>query len=129
MECFPNPVPIEFFERAGLMHARRHVFVCIGPECCSSAEGELLWDVIKKRVKQSGVAAMRTKAACFRICAGGPWLAVYPEGVWYGGVTPERFEVILQQHLLGDSVVEEWVAARCPAAGCEPDRFIVGEQI
>ena len=117
MECFPNPVPPEFLERAGLMHARRHVFVCIGPECCASAEGELLWDVIKKRVKQSGVAAMRTKAACFRICAGGPWLAVYPEGVWYGGVTPERFEVILQQHLLGDAVVEEWVAARCPSIG------------
>ncbi len=129
MESSLNAVPPEFFERAGLMHARRHVFVCIGPECCAPAEGELLWEVIKRRVKQSGVAAMRTKAACFRICAGGPWLAVYPEGVWYGGVTPERFEVILQQHLLGDSVVEEWVSARCPAAGSGPEDLSVAEQI
>ena len=87
------------------------MFVCIGPECCEPAQGERLWEVIKQRVKETGVYAMRTKAACFRICAGGPWLVVYPEGVWYGSVCEGRFEEILQRHLLGGEVVEEWVAA------------------
>lgn len=55
---------------------------------------------------------MRTKAGCFRICAGGPWLVVYPEGTWYGEVTPKRFERILEEHLLGGKPVEEWLVAR-----------------
>ena len=64
--------------QAGIATAERHVFVCIGPDCCDSREGEALWEFIKQRVKETGLRAMRTKAACFRICAGGPWIVVYP---------------------------------------------------
>lgn len=98
--------------KAGLATAERHIFVCIGPDCCASADGEALWEVIKRRVKETGLRAMRTKAACFRICAGGPWMVVYPDGTWYGAVTPERFERILQQHLIGGEPVTEWLVAR-----------------
>ena len=97
------------FGKAGLATARKHLFVCIGPDCCAAESGEGLWATIKQRVKETGVPVMRTKAACFRICTGGPWLVVYPEGVWYGAVTPERFEHILQTHILGGEPVEEWV--------------------
>ena len=99
------------FAKAGVRDAGKHVFVCIGPECCSAAEGEALWEVIKRRVRETGLNAMRTKAACFRVCIGGPLLVVYPEGVWYGNVTEARFEVILQRHLLGGAPVREWVLA------------------
>ena len=98
--------------RAGVASARRHAFVCIGPECCAAAEGEALWEFMKRRMKEQSVPAMRTKAACLRVCTGGPWLVVYPEGVWYGGVTEERFEVILQKHLLGGCPVEEWISGQ-----------------
>ena len=99
------------FAKAGVRDAGKHVFVCIGPECCTAADGEALWEVIKKRVRETGLKAMRTKAACFRVCIGGPLLVVYPEGVWYGNVNEARFEVILQQHLLGGTPVKEWVLA------------------
>ena len=98
--------------KAGVGAARRHLFVCIGPECCASIEGEALWENIKARVRETRLPVMRTKAACFRVCVGGPWLVVYPEGIWYGAVTLERFEVILQKHLLGGEPVEEWIAVR-----------------
>lgn len=35
-------------------------------------------------------------------------MIVYPEGVWYGGVTPEVCELVIQQHLLLGKVVEEF---------------------
>jgi (2Fe-2S) ferredoxin len=105
--------------KAGIAAAGRHVFVCLGPDCCDPAEGEALWEHVKSAVKASGLPVMRTKAQCFRICAGGPWLAVYPEGVWYGGVTPGRFDRILREHLGENRPVAEWISARngCPARG------------
>ncbi|HYR58185.1 MAG TPA: (2Fe-2S) ferredoxin domain-containing protein [Chthoniobacteraceae bacterium] len=106
------------FAKAGVATAERHLFVCIGPDCCDSRDGEELWEFIKKRVKETGLRAMRTKAACFRICAGGPWLVVYPDGTWYGAVTPARFERILQQHLLGGEPVREWLAAQTALTPC-----------
>ena len=98
-------------EKAGVANAQRHLFICIGPDCCDSREGEALWEFIKKRVRETGLRAMRTKAACLRICAGGPWLVVYPDGTWYGAMTPERFERILDQHLIRGQPVREWIAA------------------
>lgn len=99
----------EGLAKAGIHGARKHLFICIGPDCCKSREGEILWEIIKKRVKETGVKAMRTKAACFRICTGGPWMVVYPDGIWYGNMTPHRFERILQEHLLGGQPVREWI--------------------
>ena len=117
-----NPASQSLLERAGVLGALRHVFVCIGPECCDPGDGEVLWEQIKARVKKGGVSMMRTKAACLRVCQGGPWLLVYPEGVWYGGVTPERFERIYESHLVQGAVVSEWVVARNPlGCGGAPD--------
>lgn len=104
--------------KAAIAGASRHLFLCIGPDCCGLREGEAVWEYVKARVRETGLAAMRTKAGCFRICTGGPWLAIYPEGIWYGGITPERFERILQQHLLGGEPVREWIAAENDLRSC-----------
>ncbi len=98
--------------KAGVVGAKRHLFFCIGPDCCKTREGEQLWEHVKKRVKETGLEVMRTKAACLRVCTAGPWLVVYPDGVWYGAVTPTRFDRILTQHLVGGQIVEEWVVVR-----------------
>ncbi len=65
-------------------------------------------------MKEWDIPAMRTKAACLRLCRGGPWMVVYPEGVWYGGVTPERCDRIVSQHLVGGKPVAEWVVRTQP---------------
>jgi (2Fe-2S) ferredoxin len=100
------------FRKAGLREARKHLFLCLGPDCCSPDDGEQTWDYIKQRVKDLDLKVMRTKAQCFRICSEGPWLVVYPDGVWYSRVTPKRFERILQEHLIGGVPVEKWIVAR-----------------
>jgi (2Fe-2S) ferredoxin len=103
--------------KAGIHGAERHLFLCIGPDCCRSDDGQALWEFVKTRVKECGLKVMRTKAGCFRICTGGPWLVVYPDGTWYGAVTPVRFDRILQEHLLGGEPVGEWIVMR-NALGC-----------
>jgi len=111
----------EGLEKAAIRGAARHVFVCIGPDCCRSRDGEALWEYMKRRVKDTRARVMRTKAACFRICTGGPWIVIYPEGTWYGGVTPARFERILQEHILRGEPVREWVAAKNDLNGRPPE--------
>lgn len=105
------------FGKAGLDTARRHVFLCLGPDCCSMNEGAKTWERLKAGLKDKGIPAMRTKAACLRVCSGGPWMVVYPDGVWYGQVTPERCDRIVDQHLGRNEPVAEWVVRRHPLEG------------
>jgi len=50
---------------------------------------------------------MRANAAgCLDQCAYGPTVVVYPEQVWYGGVSVGDVGEIIEQHLLGGVPVE-----------------------
>lgn len=103
----------------GLRSAQRHVFLCIGPDCCAGEVGLAAWEKLKALVKTHDLPVMRTKAACFRVCCGGPWMVVYPDGIWYGEVTAERCDRIVQEHLLNGRPVQEWVARVHPLPGAE----------
>jgi (2Fe-2S) ferredoxin len=105
------------FAEIGQPAARRHLFLCSGPDCCSIEDGLKTWEHLKASLKECRVPMLRTKAACLRLCSEGPWLVVYPEGVWYAQVTPERFDRIRREHLERGMPVAEWVRAVNPLAG------------
>jgi cob(I)alamin adenosyltransferase len=60
-------------------------------------------------------------ADCLGVCAGGPILVVYPDGVWYHHVDAAALERIFHEHILEGRPVDELVFHRLYPPGQEPD--------
>jgi len=108
-------------DSAGVRAARRHIFLCCDstkPKCCERERSLEAWEYLKRRLEERGLSGaggvLRTKANCLRVCASGPIAVVYPEGAWYRNCDPPVLERILDEHLAGGRVVDEFLIARHP---------------
>jgi (2Fe-2S) ferredoxin len=108
-------------EKLGIGQYHRHVFLCIGPDCCTPEAGDAAWQELKTQLKEKNLslsvgpnACYRTKVQCLRICTNGPILIVYPEGTWYQGMTADRIPRFVQEHLMEGKPIREWIFAGNP---------------
>jgi (2Fe-2S) ferredoxin len=106
------------------MRYERHVFVCENrrPDghprgCCAGKGGAEVKEALKAELKARGLQARvrANSAGCLDACEEGAAMVIYPEGVWYGGVTPEDVPEIVERHLVGGETVERLVIREFPA--------------
>jgi (2Fe-2S) ferredoxin len=94
---------------------KNHVFVCLSCRqngqlrgaCFSKEAGDILQkfsEVVDEHELTDDV--MITNCGCFGLCSHAPVVAVYPDGVFYGGVTPDDVEEIVESHLENGRKVE-----------------------
>ena len=102
---------------------QRHVFVCThrrpdaDPKGCCAAKGsEALHEHLKLEVRRRGLkGSVRVNSAgCLDACGRGASVVVYPEGVWYGGVTAADVPELVGEHLVAGRPVERLRMAPYP---------------
>ncbi|HVZ88548.1 MAG TPA: (2Fe-2S) ferredoxin domain-containing protein [Polyangia bacterium] len=96
----------------------RHFFVCENarpaggkPSCGARGAAEIasaLQEGLGRHPELWGRVAV-TRTGCLGPCFEGPTVVVYPEGVWYVGVTPGDVPELVERHMCAGEVVARLV--------------------
>ncbi len=92
----------------------RYLFVCINerPEghprgsCFQRGAADVFNELREAQGRHDITRIKVVYAGCLEACTSGPVVAVFPDGVWYGGVTVDDCEAIITEHVLGERPVE-----------------------
>ncbi len=92
----------------GTLPYHKILFVCVNKRepnaiCCAHRESESIAAALKARVKELGLSreVRVSKSGCQDLCAKGPNVMMFPDAVWYHGVTRDDVERIVQDAVKG----------------------------
>lgn len=93
----------------------KHIFICENkrPEgdprgCCADKGGEKIRNLFKEKLKKLNLnLKMRANASgCLDACEHGAVVLIYPEQTWYGNVTINDVDEIIEKHILNNEIIE-----------------------
>jgi len=93
-----------------------HIFVCGNVRspghargCCDPEGRDELRSCFKAEIKRRGLKPLvrANSAGCLDQCELGPTVVIYPQAIWYGGVTKDDVPRIIEETILGGRVIEE----------------------
>lgn len=85
-----------------------HVLVCGGSSCKKRGSKEVLGAIESEIDKQEANARIHTTfTRCNGRCGNAPVVIAYPEGVWYGEMSPKLGKSLVRELLLGGRLEEQ----------------------
>ena len=94
---------------------KQHIFVCTSSRingqqkgyCHSKDAVDLVMKFMEEiEERDLGGAVFVSNTGCLGMCDKGPIVIVYPDNVWYGSVTVDDVETIMEEHIEGGNIVE-----------------------
>jgi (2Fe-2S) ferredoxin/ubiquinone/menaquinone biosynthesis C-methylase UbiE len=92
---------------------RYHAFICDqkkpeGVPCCSARNSAGVIDALRREIASQGLLDVVQLTTCgsLGLCEHGPNMVVYPEGVWYSGLTPGDIPELVRSQFRDGVVLE-----------------------
>lgn len=116
-----NPVACEITPPKTLRKLRYHVFVCsdAGDFCgCEAAGGAALLGALRQELASRRLMAYVkvTLMNCNQPGASGPVMVVYPDALWYAGLTAEHAGEFVERQLVRGEPLREFLSSAEPRA-------------
>lgn len=98
-----------------MLRPERHLFICTNQRrpddplpCCAARGGREVYEALRAEVARAGLnrEVWVTRTGCMVHCQTGPTVVVYPDDLWYGGVSPADAAELVREHLIGGRPVE-----------------------
>ena len=92
---------------------KKHVFICTSSRMTGQQKGFChtkgavdLVNAFMEAIEEADLEGIFvSNTGCFGLCVEGPVVVVYPDNVWYGSVTPDDVEAIMDEHIEGGEIV------------------------
>ncbi len=93
-----------------------HVFVCGHRRepghprgSCDPGGQQALREAFKREIKRAGLGptVRANHAGCLEQCEHGPTVVIYPEGIWYGGVSAADVPRIVARTIVGGEILHD----------------------